>query len=159
MGTVLFYHLTRSGVADTCGMLLPRALAQGWRVMVRGTDRARLEWLDEKLWLGREEDFLPHGLEGGPHDADQPVLLGMGAVANAPQALMLVDGAACTMDEAMAMERVWILFDGTDPDALAAARTQWRAVTGWGVAAQYWSEESGRWEKKAERGGDGPAKE
>ncbi|THD82968.1 DNA polymerase III subunit chi [Aliigemmobacter aestuarii] len=151
MGTVLFYHLTRSGAAETAAMLLPRALAQGWRVMVRGTDRGRLEWLDEKLWLGRDEDFLPHGLEGGPQDADQPILLGLGAPVNGARALMLADGARCTAEEARAMERVWILFDGTDAAALEAARAQWREVTGWGVAAQYWSEEGGRWEKKAEK--------
>jgi DNA polymerase-3 subunit chi len=31
-----------------------------------------------------------------------------------------------------------------------AARVQWKALTGAGCAAQYWSEESGNWEKKAE---------
>ena len=36
--------------------------------------------------------------------------------------------------------------------ALDAARGQWRALTGAGCKAQYWSEESGRWEKKAESG-------
>ena len=151
MGTVLFYHLTRSAVAETAGLLLPRALAQGWRVMLRGTDRARLEALDARLWQGRDEDFLPHGLDGGPHDAVQPILLGTGAAVNGPQALMLCDGAVCSDAEARAMERVWVLFDGTDPAAVEAARAQWRQVTGWGVAAQYWSEESGRWEKKAEK--------
>jgi len=30
------------------------------------------------------------------------------------------------------------------------ARAQWRSLTGAGIAAEYWSEESGRWQKKAE---------
>jgi len=42
------------------------------------------------------------------------------------------------------------LFDGTDPDAVTAARGQWKALTTAGCAAKYGSEESGRWEKKAE---------
>jgi DNA polymerase-3 subunit chi len=49
-----------------------------------------------------------------------------------------------------ALERVCILFDGNDGRAVEGARAQWRALTGAGCAAQYWSEASGRWEKKAE---------
>jgi DNA polymerase-3 subunit chi len=151
MGTVMFFHLMQSAPADTLGVNAPRALGQGWRVMVRGTDLAGLEHLDAALWLkGGDESFLPHGLEGGPHDRDQPVLLGLGVPANGAKVLALVDGAAATDAEIAAMERVWVLFDGNDPDRLQAARGQWKAVTGAGHAAQYWSEESGRWEKKAE---------
>ena len=42
------------------------------------------------------------------------------------------------------------LFDGNDTARLQAARAQWKAMTGAGHAAQYWSEETGHWEKKAE---------
>ncbi len=151
MGTVMFFHLMQSAPADTLSVNAPRALGQGWRVLVRGTDRAALDRLDADLWLkGGDEGFLPHGLEGGPHDADQPVLLGLGAPVNGAKVIALVDGAAATDVEIAMMERVWVLFDGNDPDRLQAARGQWKAMTGAGHAAQYWSEESGRWEKKAE---------
>lgn len=148
---VLFYHLTRSTVEDTVAILLGRAMAAGWRVMLRGTDPARLDALDARLWLGEEGSFLPHGREGGPHDADQPVLLGRGAAVNGARAVMLVDGALATTDEARALERVWLLFDGADTAALGAARGEWKRLTDAGVAAQYWSEDSGRWQMKTER--------
>ncbi|MFT7060676.1 MAG: DNA polymerase-3 subunit chi [Pseudorhodobacter sp.] len=146
---VMFYHLTASPVENTAGLLLGRALGAGWRVMLRGRERARLEWLDAQLWLGPQDTFLPHGMEGGAQDADQPVLLGLGAIANDAQALMLVDGAQVEPTEAEALERVWILFDGNDEQAVSAARGQWKSLTGAGLPAQYWSEQSGRWEKKA----------
>ena len=38
MGTVMFFHLIQSAPADTLAINAPRALGQGWRVMVRGTD-------------------------------------------------------------------------------------------------------------------------
>jgi DNA polymerase-3 subunit chi len=152
MGVVMFYHLTRSAPEETLSSLLPRALAQGWRVMVRGTDRAALERLDTRLWVDEDQPFLPHGLEGGRHDADQPVLLGQGPIANAAQGLFLIDGAETTADEARGLERVWLLFDGADGAQLSAARAKWKALTEAGLPAQYWSEESGRWEKKAEKG-------
>lgn len=75
MGAAYFYHLTQKPLEATLPMLLGKALGAGWRVAVRGTDAARMEWLDQKLWLGAEEGFLPHGLAGGAHDAAQPVLL------------------------------------------------------------------------------------
>ena len=133
-------------------MLLDRSLANGWRVVVRGTDPGRMDWLDQKLWLGPEDQFLPHGLSGGPHDALQPVLLTCATEApNDPACLMAVDGAEVAPDEVQRLERVCILFDGHDDDAVQAARGQWKTLTDAGCAAQYWSEESGRWEKKAEK--------
>ena len=151
MGTVMFFHLIQSAPADTLAINAPRAVGQGWRVMVRGTDPAALDQLDAALWLkGGDDSFLPHGIEGGPHDADQPVLLGLGGPANGAKVLALVDGAEATDAEIAAMERVWVLFDGNDDARLQAARAQWKTMTGAGHAAQYWSDESGRWEKKAE---------
>lgn len=146
---ILFYHLTRSTAEETALQLLPRAAERGMRVMVRGTDPAALARLDDLLWLQPEEGFLPHGAAGGPHDADQPLLIGTGAAVNGAVGLMLTGEAQVSEDEARAMERVWILFDGGDGAALAHARGQWSQLTAAGLAAQYWSEESGRWEKKA----------
>ncbi len=152
MGTAMFYHLTRSPVEATLGMLLPKSLAQGWHVTVRGTDAARMGWLDEKLWLGPEEGFLPHGMAGGPHDGEQPVLLTTGPAApNGAQCLMAVDGAEVTAEEAAGLQRVCILFDGNDEAALTQARAQWATLTGAGIGAQYWSEEGGRWTMKTEK--------
>lgn len=151
MGAVYFYHLTRSTLDDTLLQLLPKAMGAGWRVAVRGRDRATLERLDARLWLVPEDGFLAHGMVGGPQDADQPVLLtDRPGLPNAAACVMALEGADVPPDEAAALARVCILFDGNDPDAVAAARTQWRSYTGAGIAAQYWSEAGGRWEKKAE---------
>jgi DNA polymerase-3 subunit chi len=153
MGAVYFYHLTHTPLERTLPQLLGKARQAGWRIAVRGRDAARMTWLDEQLWLGPDDGFLPHGLDGGPHDADQPVLLGTGAVdGNAPQCLMAVDGAEVSADEVQKLERVCVLFDGNDETALDHARGQWKGLTDAGCAAQYWSEDGGRWEKKAEKG-------
>jgi DNA polymerase-3 subunit chi len=150
MAIAMFYHLTRSTPEETLSALLPRALAQGWRVMIRSPDRGRLERLDLALWTDPPESFLPHGMEGGPQDAVQPVLLGQGAALNGAAGLFLLDGADVTPEEARPMERIWLIFDGGDGGAVQAARGKWKALTAAGIAAQYWSEESGRWEKKAD---------
>jgi DNA polymerase III subunit chi len=151
LGAVYFYHLTQASLEETLPMLLGRALQAGWNVAVRGTREARLDGLDQKLWQGAGDSFLPHGVAGGPHDADQPVLLTISAsAANKASCVMAVDGAVVTAEEINALERVCIIFDGLDTEAVQFARSQWKELTAAGCAAQYWSQESGRWEKKAE---------
>ena len=148
MGSALFYHLTRSGPGQLLPMLIGKSLQAGWRVELRGRDRARQVALDEALWQG--EGFLPHGLAGGPHDARQPALLTVEgqAAANAPRCLIALDGAEVSGAECAGLERACIVFDGNDPEALERARVQWRALKEAGVAAEYWSEADGRWERK-----------
>lgn len=155
MGVVNFYHLMRHGMDEVIDMLVPRALSQGWRVMIRSPDRGALERQDQRLWLYPEEGFLPHGLEGGAHDAEQPVLLGAGAAVNGAQAVLLMGPQEVAAEEARTLERVWLAFDGANEAQVQAARVQWKAVTSAGLAAQYWNDESGRWEKKAESAAKG----
>lgn len=150
MGAVYFYHMTQTPLEATLPVLLEKSLAAGWRVAVRGSSQSGLERLDELLWLKPEDGFLPHGLAGGPHDGDQPVLMGVDLPVADRSALICVEGATLDPAEVGGLARASILFDGRDEMAVQAARAQWREVTGAGVSAQYWSQESGRWEKKAE---------
>jgi len=151
MGAAYFYQLTRRPLAETLMMLLSKSLENGWKVAVRGTDQIALEALDAALWLGPDDGFLPHGIAGGAQDADQPVLLTTAAMAaNKPHCVMSVHSADVSAEEVATLDRVCILFDGNDDTALAHARGQWKALKDAGASAQYWSEASGRWEKKAE---------
>jgi DNA polymerase-3 subunit chi len=147
----MFYHLTRRPMEDTLRMLLEKARGAGWRVHVRGTSAERMTWLDEKLWLGPEEGFLAHGLAGEPHEDLQPVLLSTDAARpNGATCVMSVDGAEVAPEDVADLERVCVLFDGNVPEALDRARAQWREMKEAGVKAEYWSEENGPWERKAE---------
>ena len=148
MGNVLFYHLTRSPAEELVLSLIGKSLAAGWRVELRGAHAERMDRLDQYLWQG--DGFLPHGLAGGPHDARQPVLLTLtGQVApNNADCLMALDGVEVSVDEAATLQRACIIFDGGDGRAVNRARDQWRDLTGAGAVAEYWSQESGRWERK-----------
>lgn len=134
-------------------MLLGKCQQASWRVVIRGTSARRMAWLDKRLWLGNEAGFLAHGVCGGEFDADQPVLLTVTAeIPNQPNCVMVMDGAEVSADEVNALDRVCVLFDGNDPAATDVAREQWKALTGAGCAAQYWSQETGAWVKSAESG-------
>ena len=147
MGAAYFYHLTETPLERTLPMLLSKCRDAGWRVAVRGRGPELLERLDVTLW---NEGFLPHGMAGGSHDEDQPVLLGTDIAAEGFACVMSVDGAAVTAAEVALLERVCILFDGYDEAALNHARTQWKTLTDQGCTAQYWAQDDGRWIKKAE---------
>jgi DNA polymerase-3 subunit chi len=151
MSVAMFYQLRDKTLVDTLRMLVEKSLSAGWRVSVRGTNTAGLAALDQALWLGPEDSFLPHGLAGGPQDAQQPVLLGTDAEnTNGAKCIMAVQRAQVSADDVASMERVCILFDGYDEDELAHARGQWTALKAAGVKAQYWAEDEGRWVKKSE---------
>jgi DNA polymerase-3 subunit chi len=153
LGAVYFYHLTRESVEAALPKLLTAAGKAGWRVLVRGTDRTHLQRLDEALWLRPEEGFLPHGLAGGEWDAAQPVLLSDGeGRPNDAQCVMCIDGAGLEAEEAKTLARACIVFDGDNPTAVQFARGQWKALTGAGLEAQYWSQEDGPWVMKASAG-------
>lgn len=147
----LFYHLTRSTDEALLRQILPRALAQDWRVFVRGTDPAALARLDAALWAEPADGFLPHGLAGGPQDARQPVLIGTGTPANGASAMVLVQGAVATAAEAAGLQRLWVVFDGADDAAVSGARALWRDLAAGGIGLEYWTETDGRWQKSAER--------
>ena len=111
MGEVYFYHLTRQSINEALVPLLNKCLDNNWRVVVRGTDLKLLEVLDEKLWEGPGNEFLPHGLWGGAHDLDQPVLLvPEGQVAPLHDCLICISNASVTSAEVSLAKRVCIIF-------------------------------------------------
>ena len=78
MAEVYFYHLTSSPLEQALPDLLEKVRGNNWRALIRSTDQTRLTKLDTHLWQYRENAFMPHGLAGGDHDADQPILLTTG---------------------------------------------------------------------------------
>ncbi len=150
MTEVLFYHMQKQGLEGVLPTLLERSLERGWRAVVQVTTEERLAALDDHLWTFSDEAFLPHGTDREPHAADQPVLITLSADnPNGASIRFLAEGAPVPPD-ADRYERMVILFDGTDPHALALARDQWKAVKAAGHDATYWQQDArGRWERKA----------
>lgn len=154
MAGIWFYHLERASLDAVLPALLQKTLDKGWRAVVRAGSRERLTALDGHLWTYTDDSFLPHGLDDQPGAQDQPVLLTMDtARPNAAQVLFIVDGAACpeARDEGLGgLERVIVLFDGRDPEALSEARALWKEAKDTGLDLSYWQQDAqGGWEKKA----------
>ncbi|MEM1273633.1 MAG: DNA polymerase III subunit chi [Pseudomonadota bacterium] len=151
MVEVYFYHLTQQPLDATLRVLLEKSRAAGWRVVVRGRSEETLARLDEQLWLRPEDGFLPHGRAGGDYDAEQPILLTKEVEVVGPfEALVSIEGAEIIADEVRDLARAMILFDGHEAGDVERARAQWRVLTAAGLPAKYWSEETGKWQMKAE---------
>ena len=145
---LFFYHLERRTLEDVLPNLLERSLARGWRAAVQAGSEERIEALNTLLWSYREDSFLPHGTaRDGPAPAQPIYLTVTDENPNGAQVRFLVDGAEIADPESY--ERVVVIFDGRDEEAVASAREQWQAAKTQGLAVSYWQQdENGRWHKK-----------
>jgi DNA polymerase III subunit chi len=148
MTEVLFYHLQRQPLERVLPTLLEKSLERGWRVLVQAASEERIEALDAHLWTYRDDGFLPHGTHKESAAALQPVLLTVNDDnPNGAQVRFLVDGAPVPAD-AEAYQRIVLLFDGEDPDAVAVARSRWTEAKARGFDVTYWqADEQGRWKR------------
>jgi DNA polymerase III subunit chi len=150
MTEILFYQLNGQKLEQVLPSLIARSLERGWRVAVQASSDERVEALDAHLWTWRDDAFLPHGTSREPEAAEQPVLLTANAEnPNGAVVRFLVDGAAIPPDAA-AYQRLVLLFDGDDPEALEAARQRWASAKNEGFEVTYWrTDENGRWQRQA----------
>jgi DNA polymerase-3 subunit chi len=143
MTAIGFYHLTRTTAADALPPLLGRTLEAGERAVIRCGTAERLAALDRALWLCPKPDWLPHGTT---HPELQPIYLTLADERpNGANYLFLLDGTATAALDAFT--RVFDLFDGTDTDAVAAARQRWTAAKQAGHTLTYWQQGPTGWAK------------
>jgi DNA polymerase-3 subunit chi len=149
MTELLFYHLHRQPIEKVLPALLEKSLERGWRVVVQAATEERVEALDAHLWTYRDDGFLPHGTAKEGEAAAQPVLLTTGDDnPNGANVRFLIDGAAVPSDAA-SYQRIVLLFDGEDDDAVATARARWSEAKAQGFDVTYWQpDEQGRWQQK-----------
>ena len=149
MTEMLFYHLQGQKLEGVLTPLLEKSLERGWTVIVQGGSQERIEALDAHLWTFRDDGFLPHGTWREPDAATQPVLLTVNdGNPNAASVRFLIDGAPVPANAA-AYQRIVLLFNGDDEDAVATARAHWADAKAKGFETTYWQpDEQGRWAKK-----------
>ena len=148
MTAINFYHLQQSTLEQALAQLLEKVLASKARAIVLAGSEERVGALDAALWTLPPHSFLPHGSRQEGHGEGQPVWLTTeDECPNGASVLVLTDGMASErMGE---YERCLELFDGKDPDAVAAARERWRCYREEGHELIYWQQTpGGGWEKK-----------
>ena len=151
MTEVFFYHLQGQPLDRVLPNLLERSLERGWRIVVQAASEERVDALDAHLWTYRDDGFLPHGTDREADAHAHPVLITVAERnPNGAQVRFLLDGVPVPADAAN-YARIVLMFDGEDPDAVAAARERWSAAKAQGFDVTYWRpDEAGRWQKAGE---------
>ena len=149
MTEVLFYHLQNLSLENVLPALLEKSLERGWRVVVQSSSQERAEALDAHLWTYRDDSFLPHATWRASDAKDQPVVLvAEGSNPNKAGVRFLLDNAALPAD-CSSYDRLVLVFNGDDGDALAAARASWTDCKALGFDVTYWqADDRGRWQRR-----------
>jgi DNA polymerase-3 subunit chi len=121
--------------------------------LIRAESADRAQAIDNLLWTCSDESFLPHAQQGDGDPKRQPVLVTVEeGNANDANVLFLVGGAAPPAwngEQANALSRIVLMFDGRDGEAVNEARAAWRAAKDASHKVTYWKESpSGKWEKQ-----------
>jgi DNA polymerase III subunit chi len=150
MTDILFYHLQNQPLERALPALLERCVERGWRAVVETGSQERCAAIDGFLWTYREDSFLPHGTVSDGAPEEQPILiLPTADNPNGAAVRFLVDRAVPPADPG-SYERLVLMFDGNDEEALADARGHWKTLKAGGHEMSYWQQDAnGRWVKKA----------
>src|SRR3978361_829460 len=149
MTEVLFYHLQNMSLESVLPPLLEKSIERGWRVVVQSTSEERTDALDAHLWTYRDESFLPHVTWRAGDVEDQPIVLSIeDNNPNRANVRFLIDNAALPADSS-SYERLVLVFNGDDDEALSLARAAWADCKSRGFDVTYWqADDGGRWQRR-----------
>ena len=148
MTEVMFYHLTETPLDDALPKLVERTLARDWRAIIKVLDAEQCETLDALLWTQEPVSFLPHGRDGDEPASDHPIYVTAHDENPNNARICFCVGASEPPSGLTEYERLAVLFDGNDPQAVSVARDQWRALKGGGHDLTYWKQTAeGGWQK------------
>ncbi|MDX1975263.1 MAG: DNA polymerase III subunit chi [Rickettsiales bacterium] len=148
MTAIQFYHLTTTSLERALPKLLEKAYSVGMKTLVVTASEEQMESLNQWLWTYNPGNFLPHGSVKEAHQAQQPILLSTSAD-NQNQATLLVVTDGSMPDAPEQFERVFDLFNGSDPQAVEAARRRWSHYKTAGHELTYMRQTpQGSWENK-----------
>ena len=145
-----FYHLDAWPLERAIPKLLEKVTGAGHRALVITASEERSDSLNTLLWTYDAGSWLPHGTKADGHPSEQPIFIGeCDDNTNGADILVLTDG----MDTPVKADfsRCLDLFDGTNPDALQAARQRWKTAKDEGHELHYWQQtETGGWSEQAQ---------
>ncbi len=148
MTSISFYHLLHQPLSNALPKLLQKVYDAGLKAVIKVASNERMGELDEALWTFNKHSFLPHGRMKSKFSDQQPIYLTTSDEnPAAATVLILVDNM--TADDLDKYDRCLEMFDGTNPDAVTAARARWKIYKDAGHELTYWQQtEQGGWGQK-----------
>jgi DNA polymerase III subunit chi len=129
--------------------IVSKAIERGLPLVIETTTQEQVTKISDMLWAAEDVAFLPHGFEGDGQGELQPVWLTMGQD-NPNESKMRIYTFGAIPTDISLLSRAMLMFDGNDPQALEAARAEWKRHKVDGHAVSYWrQDESGKWQNQA----------
>lgn len=148
MTNISFYHLLHQPLSSALPKLLAKVHEAGMKAVIKVGSDEQMQALDDLLWTFDKNSFLPHGPVKSKSPEQQPILLTTGDE-NPAGATVLVLVDSMESDQMGKYDRCLEMFDGTDQEAVTAARARWKKYTEAGHDLTYWQQtEQGGWGKK-----------
>lgn len=146
---ISFYHLLHQPLENALPKLLEKVCEAGLKAVIKTGSTDRMRTLDQALWGFNNQSFLPHGTQADKYPEQQPLYLTTGDD-NPAGATVLVLVDSMESDQIDQYDRCLEMFDGTDQEAVTAARTRWKTYKEADHDLTYWQQtEQGGWGKKA----------
>ncbi|PCI44917.1 MAG: DNA polymerase III subunit chi [Alphaproteobacteria bacterium] len=149
MTNISFYHLLHMPLSSALPKLLEKVQGAGLKAVIKVGSEDHMSELNDALWCFNKQSFLPHGTMKSKFCDQQPLYLTTGDENPAgASVLVLVDSMEShDLDK---YDRCLEIFDGTDTQAVSAARVRWKTYQDAGHELTYWQQtEQGGWSKKA----------
>ena len=137
-----FYQLSRDPAEAALPLIARNVLKLGERLLVVSADAAQLALIGDMLWAKLPDSFLAHGMAGGAHAAEQPILLSSSPEPrNGARYLAIADGE--WREGAEPFTRTFYLFNEA---TVEGARATWRMLgEREGVERRFWKQEGSKW--------------
>lgn len=150
MTEIRFYHLQKTPLEHALPMILEKALAAEYRILLRVPDEHIKKSLDSWLWTYRDDSFLPHATDKDKQVSRQPIVITDDTQDNPNGANMLVLTHGCTYAKPDDFKLCCEMLNGAVEEQVQSARSRWKDYKAQGLTVTYWAQdEQGRWAQKA----------
>ncbi len=145
MVEVWFYHLEKQPLDHVLPRIVSKAIERGLPLVIETTSPDHVTKISDMLWAAEDVAFLPHGFDGDGQGEIQSVWLTNGND-NPNESKMRIYTFGAVPTDISTLSRAMLMFDGNDPQALDAARAEWKRHKADGHSVSYWrQDESGKW--------------
>ena len=150
MKQVGFYHLSKSSASGALPQLLKKTLDADKRALVCCSAKD-FKVLSAAIWSEIVDSWLPHGVVGSDEDDAKicPIWLTDDASSNPNEASYFFFLHQFESVADSPAERAFILFDGSNEEAVNESRSAWKALKDAEYDLEYWQQNvKGKWEKQ-----------
>ena len=144
-----FYQLLGGQLDELASQLVEKCRAAGKRVVIYNAPSSS-QSQSEQLWTIRDLSFLAHGIDTDEGQEFAPIWISSDVSQNQIKAEFAILKDGMVPSDLEQFERILVIFDGRDEQALLVARAQWKDFSSsYQDKCRYFAKtEEGRWQQK-----------